>query len=713
MRKAFIIFIALTGFARCSFAQSSDILWAGWGWPLGADGISTWLCISQDSQQIFTSSTGGSERWPLSYSVMPARLNTDARPDSTGPFGVTSSAGGYCAPHVAKGDSGLIFNNLRAICEWYPNSNRIVVIRADTGLGYLDVSPDGSLIAVFGTRDSLLILDRNTGKELWAILNTGNCFRFSPDGKLLLVGMNITGEGLALVDVATHKIIHRYSQFSGAAHGVAWDPAVPGMFAAEGLPGSIYNGSTALMDTSGQIHAVGYFGDYEEFNDFEFSPDGKYIVSSGGVVRVSDGQPIHLDFNPEIYDVGFLNDDTIVVVDLYSVSLYSISHGFIRGLSGGALSLAFSADGSALVGDGVLDASTGMGLWGGGYGEHQVISRHGSVAVGIDNNGEMIINLSSLPDSNIVIQDRVMIDSDGYCNPSLAFSPTETVFASGIGIGSDGPSSLDSRNLVKLWSVNDHSEIREFHDPQYRAVMGIAFSSDGSMLAASFEGGGFQGLEIWDVNNGSVLYRNQFIGGYPFFFLSGDTTLLFNGHTIYNLKSQKSIEIPNNPAWNFSTYAMLPGLKEFAGIQTVSGVPCSGIQIIDIATGNIVHTIQTPDSEIIECMAVNPVTGDVAIGGQDLIVYKAFGNDYVEEPEQISSQPLHAFASNSRITVDMPGGAERGKIFVYRSDGRCYFTAEVSAGEPSITTSALPKGDYFIVFQTASGGKYFTKVSLF
>jgi len=721
--RKLIFFGVLMGIVRCSFAQSSDILWARFGWPLGVDGVSNWLCISTDRQQIFTSTFGGSERWPLTYSDHPSRVRTvDLIGDATWP-------GGQCAPLMPKGDSALIFFNGHAFGEWYFNSGRVAIIAHDSiAVTSLDVSPDGSLIAATGSSynqrdDSLHIIDRGTGIELWSIPNAVNIVRFSPDGRLLLTGMK-NGAGLALVDVIAHSIIHNYNQFS-STDNVTWDPAVESVFAIDGGNISDIFHHTFILDTSGQIAISGYFGGSSAFNDFDFSPDGKYIVGSGGVIRVADGQPVHLDdpFHEldGAYDIGFLNNDTIIVVGR-DVSLFSVSQqSYIRSINGGALSLSFSGDGTKLAGVGVVDAATGLSIYNGGYGEHTVTSHNGLVTVGVNNDNGLIYLGQFDPAASttgfvndIILQDALN-DTSGFFQPSLAFSPADTVFASGMGVYSyDNNIPLqDSLNVVKLWSVKWRSEIREFRDPKYRAVMGIAFSSDGSMLAGSFAGGGSEWFYVWNVNDGSILYKKQSMGGYQLFFLPGDTSILFDGQYIYNFKSQTSFEIPNNPVWNFSTIAMMPGMKEFAGIQTTSGQPCSGIQIIDIATGNIVHTIQTPDSEIINCLAVNPVTGDIAIGGQDLIVYKSFGNDAVAQSHTRSSQPLQAFTSNSRITVDVPSGEERGKVFVYGSDGRCYFTAEVASGEQSVTTSALPMGDYFIVFEPASGAPAFTKVSLF
>ena len=110
--------------------------------------------------------------------------------------------------------------------------------------------------------------------------------------------------------------------------------------------------------------------------------------------------------------------------------------------------------------------------------------------------------------------------------------------------------------------------------------------------------------------------------------------------------------------------------------------------------------------------------------GMDTLVVAGYGSIAVYALDRPNSHllsqsrgfvsPFLAFATNSRITIRSPESAVPGdKVFVYRSDGRCYFTAEVAAGQSSVTTSALPTGDYFIVFQTASGGKDFSKVSLF
>jgi hypothetical protein len=166
---------------------------------------------------------------------------------------------------------------------------------------------------------------------------------------------------------------------------------------------------------------------------------------------------------------------------------------------------------------------------------------------------------------------------------------------------------------------------------------------------------------------------------------------------------------------------MLPG-DQFAVVPSAS----AGLDILDITKGAIINTLVPPDnlgpssvisSVIVSSVAVDPLTGNFATGQNDgsVIQWNALrGPASVKQTTASSQQPLEVFAANGCITVRVPVlPAIGGKLFVYRSDGRRYFTSEVPAGESSVTTSVLPSGDYFIAFEPASGGQFFAKASLF
>ena len=374
---------------------------------------------------------------------------------------------------------------------------------------------------------------------------------------------------------------------------------------------------------------------------------------------------------------------------------------------GGALYISYSGDGRILA-PGYLDARTGNPTKTRGYdpGDLFAVSYTDSFNIGATEDGQ--IQLGFL-DTFVTLQNDISDSND--CNPLLAFSPTDTIIASAIGIdnGYSNPHP-DPRNLIKLWSVNGHSEIREFHSPGFSAPKAIAFSSDGSKIAAYFP---FRDtLIVWNTEDGSILYKvPRIYGNNQIFFLPGDTSIFFSNGLTYCLTTKKSTSINVPGAINGAIVCLMPEKRSIAVVNNAFDVkPPDTVYFVDLATGAIRGTILLPDSEFVYSMAVNPVTGDVAIAGQDLIVYKAPSFLSVKD-EPLPESPLQVFELNSKITIQLPNDA--GKLYIYRSDGRCYYSANISFGTASVTTPELPMGDYFVVFQPEVGEKSIAKISLF
>jgi len=680
MAALLVALLILSASATIVEAQQPSILWQ----RFGLNPEETHLAVSAGTGAIMSLGASEAQTWPLTLGSWPTRMSQgDA-------WGVT-----ICAPFIPAGDSELMMIANDTLKAWNPISNRVRSIYqlGKANVSYLETSRDGSKVAIiawYGDTGTLQLIDRTNGSLIWSLPNAGSIARLSPDGKLLLCALN---GGLDLISVASHSILHRYSQFSEFPSGLAWSPSTPGQFAVSG-------NFSGLMDTSGTETVSLPLG-----QSIEFSPDGNFVSSDLLIIyRVPDGTPIPLA-NPATSDaIAFLNNDTLLNLSSGDLSLFEVSSGKKLNTLSCSFSnfISFSGDGSRMLsGAGLTDAETGVGNDSLNSG---LISENGKIIVDISGDGS--IGLWTESSGAYTIRNSITDTVNTACE---AISPNDTDFATAVDIWQ---SQDDPRNAVQLWSVNSRSLVRTFGS--LRPVTALAFSHDGSMLAEIND----QDIIVWRVSDGVELFSIPATGT-SVAFLPGDSALFIADEgkvDVYSFIS-KTLISHQNSSINANHFALLPDGKTCVGIHRVTQdnmfEPDSGVQYIDINSGNVIRSFQTPDSGLVNCVAANPVTGDIAVGGQDLIVYKAFGIDAVNQSPSPASQPLHAFASNSRITVDGPAGAERGKIFVYRSDGRCYFMAEVSAGEQSVTTSALPMGDYFIVFQTASGEKYFTKVSLF
>ncbi len=605
---------------------------------------------------------------------------------------------------------------------------------------YLSATSDGNLIAVQTEEDWLLHLyDRSQGRLVATWPNCSSPSAFSPDGKLLVTGFKDSDadHGLAVIDVATHAVVHRYSMRLASYEpyeivgAIKFSPVEPGVFA-------VVNQDNVLeMDTSGKILAHWPAGTSVGDDVFDYSPDGSTIAvaTTGNIVLLhpSDGSYSTLPGGAQY--VAFLDNDTLAATNDEDVYLFSTKQdkylGQLNATQGAGSTLQYSADGTKLFdGFDLFDAATGDILFTNSKGGSYFAASPDFTRM-VSSGGDGTLRLyRNLSDTGRIIPGTTY-RSDTEFSTLLAFSPNDSVFATAGDLYED-TLYPDSRNTVRLRSGLDGSMIREFPSPLY-PVINLTFSHDGSMLAALIDS-----IYVWNVKNGqliAVLGKEEgqhFIGNINF--LPGDSTILLgtvdSTYGVDRIRDDSTYFVSTSSTANYGTlvsyadgqhYAEIPfGNDEYFEVTNLN-FNDSSVNVVDMTTGAS-QLLTAPgnwdksNGEWMRSIAVNPVTGDIAATGGLGSVYvwkNPFATDRVKVQPAIQTQPLQAFASNSSITIDMPSGVDRGKVFVYRSDGRCYFTAEVAAGDPSITTSALPMGDYFIVFQTASGGKYFTKVSLF
>ncbi len=132
-------------------------------------------------------------------------------------------------------------------------------------------------------------------------------------------------------------------------------------------------------------------------------------------------------------------------------------------------------------------------------------------------------------------------------------------------------------------------------------------------------------------------------------------------------------------------------------------------EIDDFNVGRI--RVFAPVDTPMYCLSVSADGGTAVSGGRALIFWDLSRYAGVSS-QKLQSPTLRAFEDDSRITAAIPQG-ESGRVFIYRSDGRCYFSADIRAGESRVTTDVLPYGDYFVIFQPTSGERSITKVSIF
>jgi hypothetical protein len=696
MKRFFLFVLTLNSAAPCQGQQDANILWAKGG---ASSIFFTTINSSASLNCVCTTSFDGDwQTWPLQANI-PGLWN------SSGP-------GASCAVLV-RGDSELIAGGNQGVNAWEIASNQIINITtlSSSFVLFIDATSDGNLIAAFTENDNVLHLySRSAGKDIATWQNASGPVCFSPNGKLLLAAIN---HSLVLIDVERQSIIHNYTQIVNTPGGIQFDPSSNStMFAVS--PGT----GVELMDTSGEVI-------FQWPNAaFDFSPDGSQVlfVSLGEISILNRQSGTMTEFSAQDSGlVTWMNEDTLVVSNGSNVTLYSIStQSLIATLSGdvGAInSLAYSKDGKKLF--------DGFNLWDSETGSLLLTNPKGPGTSNFSASSNLSEFVAALGDGTVWLY--TSISDSGHLLPASGtpsvdtafapgaplFSPTDSVFVAGgfITNFSTGYDTLDSRNAIKLWNAGG-TLIRQFNAPLYPASS-LSFSHDGSMLVGFVE----ETCYLWNVNTGlqiKTLGNNiPWIeaGAVNVAFLPGDTSVVFgcDSHAgefaIDRIRDDSSYLVSTPVEYMDGTISLLPDGHHFAEIDNRDPMR---LDIFDLTNGEDFRTFIT-----------NPITGAIATGGENgsLIVWNSlFAIDAVKETSPQPSVPLEAFAENGRITIRIPAATSAGlsgKVFVDRSDGQSYFTSEVQSGQSSVTTSVLPSGDYFIVFESSSGGQFFTKVSLF
>jgi WD40 repeat protein len=146
----------------------------------------------------------------------------------------------------------------------------------------IDVSPDGSLIAVGGVNETLLLDasaamrgERTVVRRLIGLASRVESIRFSPDGARLAVTGGLPGEQgeLQIWEVATGKLLLSRTATADTLHGVAWTPDGKSL-AFGGADTSLH---VVSAETGEQQIEQGAHSDW--VLDAAFSTDGKFVVS--------------------------------------------------------------------------------------------------------------------------------------------------------------------------------------------------------------------------------------------------------------------------------------------------------------------------------------------------------------------------------------------------------------------------------------------------
>lgn len=669
--------------ADVASAQSGwDVLWSR---VSGPSDIVTCISASERDQSVFTASLNGEGGyWSL-------KSGERAQRNRYGLVGL-----GKCSAFL-ESDSELLAGG-QGIVSWNPFKNTYaqVVNWANNTVLSLDATPNGNLIAYITDDWILHLFDRGNAAEVGTWSNVQGPVRFSPDGRSLLTGINRSVE---LIDVASHHIIHRYAQFLNPPSALGFSPLRSDQIYVE-------DHGLFVLDTSGTVACQWPLSTEADNNAIAYSPGRQIIAAAiiGGIqlMKPSDSSVALIQTPMGATLLSFIGIDTIVVTGGSDVSLYSILQrtylGSLNSHNWTIRNIAFSPDGNWLVSSSrdqsimVWEAQSGIRkrlLTCDSVQSCLSVSRDASFIVSA--NSDTLRFWSKASDSA-----QVLFGHTGNIW-SATFSPDDTSFVT----------TSESGEMFE-WSAKS-LEIIHRYDIAHAATF-ACYSHSGEMIGVP-EGSDFV---IWD----RLTHQRMKTIPYTGFLLSAEFTS-DDRRIVFGRAAPYQFEIHNldNDSLTVATVSGNPwlyGMVLMPGDRNVAIPPLTDsiVRIFDCYTGKIVDSIYYAGEKITSA-ALNAVTGNVAIGCDDgtVVVLKSAASAGVQPWPMHSEEPLKAYANRGRITITPP--SERGSVYVYRSDGRCFYSSQAQAGIANYITGPLPAGVYFVVFQSESGERRFAKVSMF
>jgi len=227
--------------------------------------------------------------------------------------------------------------------------------------GGVSYSPDGQRLA-YNDLNTTKIVDATTGAEILSLTTTdsaGNDVAFSPDGTKIAVGSETAG--LIIYDSSNGKILIQFPIPSGYNGRITFSPDGKRIASANEDAAHIWD-----ITTGKELVTFSGHGEGSALNDIAYSPDGKWIATSGNdaTVKVWDpetgaeiftlightGPTFGVAFSPDgQYLATSSVDRTVKVWKLPKLGEQVPEPLTLYGNSGAVYQVAFSPDGTRIV----------------------------------------------------------------------------------------------------------------------------------------------------------------------------------------------------------------------------------------------------------------------------------------------------------------------------------------------------------------------------